>query len=131
MRVCKPKSIVFALFFIFTSCNAGLSQPTIGQIEKTQQDLEMEKALRTEVEEGKKTHIKKIIVKGITLLTEDQIKEITLPFKNHWLTQTDINLILDSIVNAYKKKGYESQPSKISFQIKKGLLEIKVEELRY
>lgn len=100
----------------------------MGEIQKTQQDLEMEKALRTEVEKGKKVLIKKITVKGATLITEDQIKEITLPFKNHWLTEADINLILDSITSAYKQKGYQNQPAKISFQIKKGYLEINVEE---
>ena len=129
MRFCK--SIVFVLLLIFTSCNAGWSQPTMGEINKTQQDIEMEKALRTEVEKGKKVYIKKIVVKGATLITEDQLKEIVLPFKNHWLGESDINLILESIINAYKQKGYEGQPSKISFRIKKSLLEINVEEVRH
>jgi len=91
----------------------------------------MEKALRTEVEKGKKVYIKKVTVKGATLITEDQIKEIILPFKDRWLTGSDINIILDSITSAYKQKGYEGQPSKISFQVKKSNLEINVEEIRH
>ncbi len=124
------KKIAFLILIpVLCSFNFCFSQPpSMGEIQKTQQDLEMEKALRTEVEKGKKVLIKKITVKGATLITEDQIKEITLPFKNHWLTEADINLILDSITSAYKQKGYQNQPAKISFQIKKGYLEINVEE---
>jgi len=103
----------------------------MGQIEKSQQDLEMEKALRTEVEKGKKVLIKKITVRGSTLITKDQIKEITLSFKNHWLTQSDINLIIDSITSAYKQKGYENKLANVSFEIKKVTLEIKVQEVKH
>lgn len=125
------KTAFTILFIIFGSFNLCFSQPTMGEIDKMQQDIEMEKALRTEIEKGKKAFIKKIVVKGVTLLTEDQLKEIILPFKNHWLTESDINLILDSLTSAYKQKGLEGQPSKISFRIKKSLLEIIVEELRH
>ena len=126
------KAAFLILISLLCSFNLSFSQaPSIGQIEKTQQDIEMEKTLRTEAEKGKKSFIKNIEVKGASLITADQIKEIILPFKNHWLTGNDINLILNSIASAYKQKGYEGQPEKISFQIKKGLLEITVEELRH
>lgn len=126
------KSAFTILFFIFGSFNLCFSQtPSTGQIEKTQQDLEKERVLRTQVEKGKKAFIKKIIVKGVALITEDRIKEIILPFKNHWLTESDINLILNSITSAYKENGYQNQPAKISFQIKKGCLEINIEEIKY
>lgn len=133
MRVRKIyKKSLFVFAFILILFNLCFAQDhTASQIEKAQQDLEMEKALRTEVEKGKKVLIKKIIVKGVTLLTEDQIKEIILSFKNHWLTGSDINLILDSITSAYKQKGYQGQPAKISYQVKKGCLEINVEEIKH
>ena len=118
------------LFFIFGSINLCFSQtPSMSQIEKTQLDLEKERVLRTQVEKGKKVFIKKIIVKGVTLITEDRINETILPFKNHWFTEADINLILGFITFAYKQKGYQNQPAKISYQIKKMSLIIKVEEL--
>lgn len=125
------RKLIFLLFFIFANFNGALAQPTIGQIEKTQQDLEKEQTLRREVEKGRKVYIKKIIVKGVTFLSEDEIKKIIQPFKNHWLTQSEINLILDSLVNAYQKKGYPGKLPRISFQEKeRHRLEIKVEEIR-
>jgi len=126
------KSAFTILFFMLASFSPCFPQPpSAGEIEKSQQDIEMEKSLRTEAEKGKKSYIKKIDVKGVTFISEDRIKEIILPFKNHWLTESDISLILNSIASAYKEKGYDTQPEGISFQIKKGLLEIKVEETKH
>lgn len=121
--------VLISILWFFNLC---FSQgPSMGQIQKTQQDLEMDKTLRIETEKREKVLIKKITVKGAALITKDKIKEIILPFENHWLTQTDINLILDSITSAYKQKGYQNQPAKISFQIRKGCLEINLEETMY
>jgi len=129
MRVYK--AIVFALFFIFINSNAGFSQPSLGGIDKMRQDMEMERALRTEVEKGKKVYIKNIVVKGVTLISKGRLSEIIPPFKDHWLGESDINLLLESITNAYKEKGYAGEPAKISFRVKKGVLQINIEELRH
>jgi len=126
------KSAFTILFFMLVSFSPCFPQsPSAGKIEKMQQDLEMEKALRTELEKGKKVFIKKVILKGATLITEEQLKEIILPFKDRWLSGSGINLILDSITSAYKQKGYEGQPEKITFQVKDGNLEISIEEVKY
>jgi len=103
----------------------------MGQVQKTQQDIEMEKALRTEAERGKRVLIKKIIVKGARLITKDRIKEIILPFQKHWLTQSDIDLILNSITFAYREKGYQNQPEKILYQVKRANLEIDIVETKH
>ncbi len=125
------KTLFAILISIFGFYNLCFSQvPSMGQIQKTQQDLEMEKALRTEAEKGKKVLIKKITVKGARLITKDKIKEIILPFQKHWLTQSDIDLIINSITYAYRQKGYQEQPSKISYQIKKANLEIDIIETK-
>ncbi len=128
IRVCKLMAFALVLF-----CSALLQAepPSMGQIDKMQQDIQMEQTLRTEVEKGKKVYIKKVVVKGVSLINEDKMKEIILPFHNHWLTQSDINLILDSIANAYKQNGYEGQPEKITFQVKDGYLEINAKELKH
>ncbi len=48
--------------------NTSYSQtPSMGQIQKSQQDLEADKALREQAEKGQKVLIKKIVVKGIIL----------------------------------------------------------------
>lgn len=77
------KKSLFVLSYLLISYNLCFAQTSASQIEKTHQDLEMEKTLRTEVEKGEKVYIKKVTVKGATLITEEQIKEIILPFKDH------------------------------------------------
>jgi len=127
-------TVIVLVFVCLTAASPASCQaqgPSVSQIEKSRQDLEMDRALRIEVEKGKKVFIKKVIVKGATLITEEQLKEIILPFNNHWLTQADINLILDSIAGAYTQKGYAGQPARASFQIKYGFLEISIEEAKH
>lgn len=125
------KTAFVVLFFIFGSFSFSFSQPSMGEIDKMQQDIEKDKLLRVEVEKAKKVFIKEIVVKGATLITEDQIKEIILPFKNHLLSGADIDLMLNSISSAYAQKGYQNQPVKITFKINKSKLEISVEELTH
>jgi len=118
------------LFFLFlpleTICFA--EQPSASQIERTQEIIQEEEILRDKLKTGEKVFIKKIIVKGVTLLDEDEIKKIILPFQKHWLNKEEIQQILDAIGQAYKQKGYTQALLKISFQIKKNCLKIDVEE---
>jgi hemolysin activation/secretion protein len=127
------KKILFMiLFFLMGVASLCFSQASsMGKIQKSQTDIEMEKSLRVEAEKAKKVLIKKIVVKGATLITEDQVKAIILPLKNHWLSKADINYILDSIVCAYKQNGRQIQPARISYKIKKNYLEINVQEIRH
>lgn len=122
--------LLLILFFTFipfeTICFA--EPPSVGQIERAQEILQKEEILRNKLEKEEKVYIKKIIVKGATLLDEGKIKEIILPFQKHWLSKTDIQQILDIIGQAYKQKGYTGSPIRISSQIKKNCLEINVEE---
>jgi hemolysin activation/secretion protein len=123
------KAAFITLIFIAVFSNTCFSEtPSMGQIQKSQQDLELDKSLRLEAEKGQKVLIKKIIVKGATLITEDQIKQVILPFKNHWLTQSDIELILSSVANIYKQNGCQGEPARISYEVKEGNLEVNIEE---
>lgn len=123
-------SLALILFFLFlsfeTACFA--EQSSASQIERSQEILKEEEVLRDKLKTEDKVFIKKIIVKGVTLLDEDEIKEIILPFQKHWLSKTDIQQILDAIGQAYKQKGYAGQPLKISFEVKKSCLRINIEE---
>ena len=128
----KPKEI-FALFVIlFFLCSvigvrqASFAQTSASQIERTQEDLEKDRMLRENIEKGQKVFIKEIIVKGITLLTEEQIKEIILPFQKHWLSKDDIQRIIDSLQQSYQQKS-QAIPI-ISYQVKGRKLIIDVEE---
>lgn len=121
------KSIIFILFFGISFLNFCFAQtPTASSIEKSQEILEKEKALRARIEKEEKVFIKKIIVSGVTLVNKEEIKEAILPHENHWLTKKEILAILDSISAVYKKNGYEVR---ISYVIIKKSLKIKVEEL--
>lgn len=104
------------------------SQVTPGQIERSQEIIQNEEALRSRVGQESKVLIKKIIVQGANLLTTDEIKKLTLAYENHWLSKSDINEIIDLLKAAYKQKGYDNQPVETSFRIKKGYLKIRIKE---
>ena len=124
--------ILFSLFCLGPLGSDSFAQALpIGQIERTQELLEKEKAFRGRIEREEKVFIKKIIVEGVTLLNEGQIKELILPFQKRWLSKDEIQQILDALTAAYRQNGYKEQPAKISFEIKKGFLKIKVDELTH
>lgn len=125
------KRITVIILFLF--CLIGnnpiicfAQAPTASQIERSQENLEKERALRETIERGEKVFVKKIIVKGITLLTGEQIKEIIMPFQKHWLTKDDIQRLLDLLRQAYQQKS--QQIPTISYQVKERKLIISVEE---
>lgn len=123
--------VIIILFFIILE-NISLAAPTsVGQIQRSQEILEEEKRMTDKLTKEEKFLIKKIVVEGASLLSEDQIKEIILPFQDKWLSKTDIKEILYSINQAYRQNGYDKQPSSISYEIKEGSLEIEVKELAH
>jgi len=125
---------VVALVFLFSGINNGVIYCTentpVSKIERSSEILETEKKLQERIDKGVKVFIKKIIVSGITLIKGDQIKEIILPFKNHWFSKDEIQVVLDSINAGYEQNGYYGKVSKISYQIKKNNLKIIVEEIK-
>lgn len=121
--------IFFILFFTLGFYSLCFSQSAISEIGRTEEIIEEEKALRKRLEEGRKVFIKKIIVEGVSLLSQEQIEQIMLPFQKHWLSKEEIQQIVDLIVQAYRQEGHRKQPAKIFYEIKKKSLEIQVEEL--
>lgn len=119
------------LFFLFCALTPCFSQPTPAQIERSQQLLDKEQALRSELEKGEKVFIKKIILKGVTLLQPEEIEAMLSPFQKHWLTKADIRQIQTVIEQEYAKNGYPNAIKGFSSLIKKQALEIQVEEIRY
>ena len=98
------KFIIFILFLSISFLNFCFAQTsTASSIEKSQEILEKEKALRERIEKEEKVFIKKIIVTGVALINKEKIKEVILPHENHWLTKKEILAILDSISAVYKK----------------------------
>ena len=71
--------------------------------------------------------IKKIIVEGVLLLNEDQVKEIILPFQKRWLTEDDIQQVIGSLKQLYSEQT--KQVPTITYQIKGRNLKINIEEI--
>ncbi|MCX5693220.1 MAG: nicotinate-nucleotide adenylyltransferase [Candidatus Omnitrophica bacterium] len=107
---------------------AGQDNSPAGTIIKSQEMIEREKTLREKLDKNEKMHLKKAIVTGVTLIDKEKIKEIIDPFKNHWISKNDIQLILDSITAAYKEKGYADKLGRISYKIRKTTLNIIITE---
>lgn len=103
-------------------------EPTAGELLKSQEALEKEQGLRKRIEGREKTFIKKIIAEGVTLIPQEKIKEITAPFEKKWLGSDDIRQIVSLIQGAYQDKGYPVPEDKISHQIRRSRLIIKVTE---
>jgi len=125
-------ALAITLFFLFLCMYSQVvgyaAEATISQIQRTGETLEEEKALRDRLDRPEKRQVKKITVEGASLLEPHQIKEIILPFQGYWLAKVDIEQLLELIRQAYLQKGYTNQPDKISYQLKKKLLTIKVQE---
>lgn len=118
----------FVLIFSLNPLISCWAQTSASQLQRSQEILQQEEALRKKLEEPEKVFIKNIIVKGVVLLNEEKIKEITTPFLKHWLTPTDIRQIIELIKQAYREKGYLKQPAAVSHQIKRRVLIITVLE---
>ncbi|MCM8779253.1 MAG: hypothetical protein NC898_03960 [Candidatus Omnitrophica bacterium] len=113
------------LVLIFILPISSFAQTT-GEIQRSEELLEKEKRLKERIERKENVFIKKIIVEGCRLLSEDEIKEIILPFQRKWLNKEEIKEILNLFKETYEKKNLS--PPKISYQIKKHQLKIQIEE---
>lgn len=122
--------ISLALFLSLIFAGLSWAEVSTGQILRSEEILEKEKALRQRLQEEEKVFIRKIKIEGVTLLSESQIKEIISPFQKRWLTKTQIQQILELIKEAYRKNSYQNQPKGISYQIKGKELSIKAEEVK-
>jgi hemolysin activation/secretion protein len=101
---------------------------SVSTITKSQDMIDKEEALRQKLEKDEKIYLKKVIVTGVTLVKKEEIREILQPFKNHWISKNDIQMIMDSITLAYKNKGYHDKLTEISYKVNKSTLHIIVLE---
>ena len=121
--------ILFFLCLVIGAKGASFAQGhSASRIERSQEILEKEEALREKIEKEEKVYIKKIILKGITSLSKEQREKIISPFQARWLTKKDIQQILELLKEAYHQQGYPGLPASISYQIKRNNLLIKAEE---
>ncbi|MCX5701492.1 MAG: hypothetical protein NTW64_00720 [Candidatus Omnitrophica bacterium] len=128
----KKLFVAFSLFLLLDSKLTCFAQtPSISQIQRSQEVIEKEQALRDRLKQEEKIFINKIVVKGVSSLSEEQVQEIMQPFQKRWLTKKIIAEILELIKKAYEEKGYTLEPVKIAYQIQKKKLIIEIEESKY
>ncbi|MCK9603872.1 MAG: hypothetical protein M0R66_05905 [Candidatus Omnitrophica bacterium] len=109
------------LVFLFFASNMGIicfaqtSAAPLGQVERSEELLNKDEALRKKIEEPEKVFIEEIILTGFTL-SDDQIKEMISPYQKRWLTKNNIQDIIDLLREACQQKS--GQAPEISFEVK-------------
>jgi len=99
--------------------------PTIGSIDRSQEMIRDDEALRRKIGQQERTFVKKIILKGGLKLPPQEAEELIAPFQGQWLTKEDILQLVDSLKSAFNKKGIAAASVNISYELKKdGVLEI-------
>lgn len=123
MRKYKSRIFIGILFivspFIFHGW-ALAAPPSTAQEERSREILQEDQELRNKIEEGEKVFIEKIVVKGASALSKEQLDEVILPLQKQWLSQKDIAGLEDAIRQLYIPE--------ISSQISQDVLEITVKE---
>ncbi len=125
----KIRKFLFLVLVInFAPFNFCFAETNAGELLRSQELIQEEQDLRSQVEKPQKIYIKKISVSGVAFLNKEELKQIVLIFQKRWLSKQEIIDIIDSLKAAYKKKGLAKKKKKISYQIKGSTLEIQVEE---
>ena len=130
-RIGKPKGAItltagLFLFCLFSQAVSWAQNAPTASIQRSQDILEQEKALRTRVEKGQKFFIKKIIVTG-TALSKEEIEEITAPYIRHWLVKADFENLAALLKEACVKKGHNPDFVNVIYQVHRSTLNISLE----
>ena len=143
-------TFVFCFIFILSSV-PGFSQPpssqTTGGVLEQEKAIQAEKALGERIEKpkpkpesgvteeavvsetGPKISVKQIVVEGATLLSQQEIANVTGQFEGKELSLRGIQKIADLITDEYRKKGYVTSRAYIPPQtVKNGVVIIRVLE---
>ncbi|MDD5692567.1 MAG: POTRA domain-containing protein [Candidatus Omnitrophica bacterium] len=105
--------------------------PTIGTIDRSQEMIREDEALRQRIGQQEKYFVKTILLKGSLKLPAQEAEELTASFQGQWLTKEDISQLIDSIKSAFQKKGIAAGRVNISYELKKdGVLEITANSIK-
>lgn len=123
----KLKTIfIFILFFTFNCSFARDITPV--QIERSQEILQQEEALRRKIEQPQKVFIKEIILPQGCLIPKDELEQINRRFAGQWLSSKEIQELLDILAKAYQKAYRGSKPPRAACIIEEGKLIINFKE---
>ena len=119
--------LIFGLISILPTLSYSATPPpsqTAGGIQQQEQQIQTERGLEKQIkskkkktegavvtekpaalEEGKKTLVKKIDVKGVTLIPQDVVGKIVKDYEGKELTLNEMQKICDLITDEYRKRG--------------------------
>jgi len=122
--------IFFLLIFVMGISSACLAQvqTPLSQIERSEELIRKEEALREKIEVPGRIFIEEITFEGASLLSKKEIKDLALPYEKKWLTEDDISRIMIALKDLYRSKGLTEQLSDVSCQVKDKRLVIEVKE---
>lgn len=132
MNLFKPSKIspylfiiVILLIYISSIYNSSsFAAPDVGQIQRSEEIIAEEKALRGNIEE-EKVFIKEITINSDYSLSKEKIDEITALFENQPLAKEDLKILLDSIRELYIEEAGVKSPL-VSYAIDNGTLIITI-----
>ena len=109
---------IYVCLILLVAGYAFAEPPTIGSIDRSQEMIRDDEALRRKVEQGEKFFVKKVILKGNLKLSPQEAEDLKAPFQNRWLTKEDILGLIDSLKPV-------AGSANLSYELKKdGVLEI-------
>jgi len=149
----RVKFILPAVIFLTTIFlhSYALSQPpapqTVGGVTRQEKEIEEKRLLEEKIkkerpapeevspeeiipqDKGPKILVTKIVVEGVTLLSEVEIEMVTSRFEGNELSLTAMQKVADLVTDEYRKKGYATSRAYIPPQtIRDGVLIIRVVE---
>jgi hemolysin activation/secretion protein len=139
--------VVTVLFYSFAYAQQPPASQTAGGMTRQEEEIQAKKKLEKKIEtqrpkqegtateailpedSGPKVQVNTITVEGASLLTSQEIKNITENYEGKQLSLKAIQKVADLITDEYRKKGYVTSRAYIPPQtIKEGVLVIKVIE---
>jgi hypothetical protein len=83
--------LLFSGVGISALCFAQVQTP-LGQIERSEELIRKEEDLREKIAAPEKIYIEEIVLKGSSLLSPEEIKNLTSPYEKKWLTDGDLTI---------------------------------------
>ena len=121
--------LTYICLFLLAAGYAFAEAPTIGTIDRSQEMIREDEALRQRIGQQEKFFVKTILLKGSLKLPAQEAEELTAPFQGQWLTKEDILQLVDSLKSVFVKKGIPAGRINTSYELKKDkILEITIDE---
>ena len=104
---------------------AGAATPA--QLERSEELLRQEEALRARINRTGMVYIKDIRIEGAARLAKDELETITFAYKRRWLTAAEIDSVVGMCV-ARVRERFAPRQFAVSREIKRHILIIRFQE---